>query len=35
LARKLTNEEKENLHMVGTGIWQGTMKNEKNDKCTL
>ena len=21
--------------MVGTGIWRETLKNEKNDKCTL
>ena len=21
--------------MLGTGIWQETLKNEKNDKCTL
>ena len=21
--------------MVGTGIWRETLRNEKNDKCTL
>ena len=26
---------KRESHMVGTGIWRETLKNEKNDKCTL
>jgi hypothetical protein len=35
MARKMTNEENENLNMVGTGILRETMKNEKNDKCIV
>ena len=35
MARNLTIEENEYLNMLGTGIWRETLKNDKNDKCTL
>jgi hypothetical protein len=35
MARKMTNEENENLNMVGTGILRKKKKNEKNDKCIV
>ena len=35
MARNTEKRVKFEKHMVGTGIWRETLKNEKNDKCTL